>query len=385
MSQAPPLDVLDAVRNRYSQGAREFVPELCCPVDYDASLLEVLPEEILERDYGCGDPSRFCRPGDRVLDLGSGAGKICYMASQLVGEKGHVIGVDTTPEMLELARSHQDGIARRIGWKNTEFQNGVIQDLALDRDKLGAFLAEHPVRNLADLAALEAETQRLRKEEPMIADGSIDLVLSNCVLNLIDNADKQKLFREIHRVLKRGGRCAISDIVSDQDVPEKLRGSAELWSGCISGAIREDRFLQAFSDAGLYGVEIVAYQEKAWAIVEGTEFRSMTVVAHKGKEGACYEHNEAVIYKGPWKQVIDDDGHVFRRGERSAVCRKTFGIMRSEPYAPSMLPIPPLAEIATEDAGVFACSTTRRRDPRETKTGVIRENVAPGCDDESCC
>ena len=116
MSQAPPLDVLDAVRNRYSQGAREFVPELCCPVDYDASLLEVLPEEILERDYGCGDPSRFCRPGDRVLDLGSGAGKICYMASQLVGEKGHVIGVDTTPEMLELARSHQDGIARRIGW-----------------------------------------------------------------------------------------------------------------------------------------------------------------------------------------------------------------------------------------------------------------------------
>jgi SAM-dependent methyltransferase len=287
--------------------------------------------------------------------------------------------------MLELARSHQDGIARRIGWKNTEFQNGLIQDLALDRDKLGAFLAEHPVRNLADLAALEAETQRLRKEEPMNPDGSIDLVLSNCVLNLIDNADKQKLFREIHRVLKRGGRCAISDIVSDQDVPEELRGSAELWSGCISGAMREDRFLQAFSDAGLYGVEIVAYQEKAWAIVEGVEFRSMTVVAQKGKEGACYEHNEAVIYKGPWKQVIDDDGHVFRRGERSAVCRKTFGIMRSEPYAPSMLPIPPLAEIATEDAGLFTCSTTRRRDPQETKTGVIRENVAPGCDDESCC
>ncbi len=385
MSDSPTLDVMDAVRTRYSQGATERVPELCCPVDYDASLLEVLPDEIIERDYGCGDPSRFCRPGDRVLDLGSGAGKICYMASQLVGAEGHVIGVDTTPDMLALAREHSETIGKQIGWTNTEFRNGTIQDLALDRDKLGAWVAKHPVDGLEGLEALEAEAQRLRKEEAMIPDGSIDLVLSNCVLNLIENDDKERLFREIHRVLKRGGRCAISDIVSDEDVPEELQKNPELWSGCISGAMREDRFLQAFADAGLYGVEIAAYQEKAWAIVDGIEFRSMTVVAHKGKEGPCWEHNEALIYKGPWKQVIDDDGHVFRRGERSAVCHKTFGLMQSEPYASSMLPVPPLSPIPGQDAGVFSCNGTRRRDPEETKTGVIRENVAPGCDDDACC
>ena len=90
-------DVLDAVRARYATGAQTQVPELCCPVDYDASLLAVLPSEIVERDYGCGDPSRFARPGDRVLDLGSGGGKICYMASQIVGAEGRVIGVDATP------------------------------------------------------------------------------------------------------------------------------------------------------------------------------------------------------------------------------------------------------------------------------------------------
>ena len=113
---ASTLDVLDAVQERYSKGARAQVPELCCPVDYDASLLEVLPEEIIERDYGCGDPSRFVRPGETVLDLGAGAGKICYMASQLVGSEGRVIGVDATADMLALGLygGARAALARRV-------------------------------------------------------------------------------------------------------------------------------------------------------------------------------------------------------------------------------------------------------------------------------
>ena len=381
-SETSSIDVLDAVRTRYGQGAQNQVPELCCPVDYDTSLLEVLPQEIIDRDYGCGDPSRFVRRGETVLDLGSGGGKICYMASQLVGAEGRVIGVDTTPEMLELSRKYTAEIGQRIGWENVEFRNGFIQDLALNRDKLASWLQEHPVRGLEDMQALEAEMQRLRNEEPMIADESVDLVLSNCVLNLVDNGEKERMFREIHRVLKRGGRCAISDIVSDEDVPDHLQRDAELWSGCISGAMREDRFLQAFADAGLYGVTTAAYQKEAWAVVEGIEFRSMTVVAYKGKEGPCWEHNEAVSYNGPWKQVVDDDGHVFRRGERTAVCRKTYEILTREPYAGSMTTIDPLVEVTASEALPFDCEGTRRRDPAETKRGVIREDVAPGAD---CC
>jgi SAM-dependent methyltransferase len=376
------LDVLDAVRSRYGQGARAQVPELCCPVDYDASLLKVLPDEIIERDYGCGDPSRFVKPGDTVLDLGSGGGKICYMASQIAGAKGRVIGVDATPEMLALARKWQDEVGRSIGFHNVEFRSGAIQDLALDRDKLADWLASHPVQDLAGLEQMETEARRLRTEEPMIADESVDLVLSNCVLNLVDNGDKQQLFAEIHRVLKRGGRCAISDIVSDEDVPAHLQADPELWSGCISGAMREDRFLQAFADAGLYGVEIAAFQEEPWAVVEGIEFRSITVVAHKGKEGACREHNEAVIYRGPWKEVVDDDGHRFLRGERSAVCRKTYELLTRAPYAEAMQKIPPLSEVAVADAVSFDCIGVRRREPGETKHGVVRKDVAPGAD---CC
>ena len=384
------LDVLDAVRSRYGEGARRQIPELCCAVDYPTRLLEVLPEEIVERDYGCGDPSRFVRAGDTVLDLGSGSGKICYMASQLVGERGRVIGVDATDEMLALARRWRREVGERIGWQNVEFRNGHIEDLRLDRDLLAAWLEKNPVRTLADAERLEAEATRLRREAPLIPDASVDLVLSNCVLNLVDNGQKVRLFSEIHRVLRRGGRCAISDIVSDEDVPAELQADAELWSGCISGAMREDRFLQAFADAGLYGVEMVAYQEEPWAIVEGIEFRPVTVVAHKGKEGPCLEHNEAVIYNGPWRQVVDDDGHVLRRGERTAVCRKTFGILTGEPYAGEVTPVAPLIEVAPEEARPFECQGPRRRDPAETKHGVIREDVAPGSEcctpgDGACC
>ncbi len=381
------LGVDEAVRQRYAEGATRVVPELCCPVDYDASLLAVLPKEILERDYGCGDPSRFVRREDVVLDLGSGAGKICYMASQLAGPEGRVIGVDTTAEMLALARRYQDELGERIGWRNTQFLHGRIQDLRLDLDALGAWLAAHPVRTVADVAALRAEEARLRAEQPLVPDASVDLVLSNCVLNLVDNRDKRALFEEVHRVLRRGGRCAISDIVSDEDVPERLQADPELWSGCISGAMREDRFLQAFADAGLYGVELVTRQSEPWAVVEGIEFRSVTVVAHKGKEGACKDHGEALIYKGPWKQVVDDDGHVLKRGQRTAVCRKTHDLLTRGPYAGRCGSIAPLGPISARDALDFDCRRPSLRSPAETKRGGVREDVAPGasCDPAGGC
>jgi SAM-dependent methyltransferase len=387
-NQGAPFQVLDAVKERYAKGAQAPQPALCCPVTYDARYLAALPPEILERDYGCGDPSRFVRPGDTVLDLGSGAGKICYIASQIAGPEGRVIGVDTTPEMLALARAHRQAIGERIGWHNVEFRRGHIQDLRLDLERLDAYLTAHPACDLASFERLRVERRRLRREQPLIPDASVDLVLSNCVLNLVDNKDKEKLFLEIERVLKPGGRCAISDIVCDEDVPEELQRDPELWSGCISGALREDRFLDAFAEVGLHGIAVAAYQKEPWAVVQGIEFRSMTVVAHKGKRGPCMEHNQALIYNGPFREVSDDDGHVFRRGERTAVCQKTFRLLTREPYAGAFTPIEPLQAIEPEDARPFACQGGRRREPAETKHGVQRADLAPGVACEpggNCC
>jgi hypothetical protein len=169
------------------------------------------------------------------------------------------------------------------------------------------------------------------------------------------------------RVTRRGGRVAISDIVSDEDAPEDLLRDPELWSGCVSGAYREDAFLEAFDRAGFYGMEIVNRDERPWRTARGIEFRSITVVARKGKQGPCWERNQAVIYRGPWRKVIDDDGHALERGRRMAVCDKTFQIYTREPYARDIIPVEPFENIPLEQASAFDCKRSTFRRPRETK------------------
>jgi ubiquinone/menaquinone biosynthesis C-methylase UbiE len=361
------FDVESAVRERYEAAANEKELALCCPVDYDPEFLRVLPAEIIERDYGCGDPSKFVRAGETVLDLGSGGGKICYIASQIVGAAGRVVGVDTNKEMLALAEKYRRQIGERIGFQNTEFRYGKIQDLQLDLSLVDEYLNQNPIREAADLTAYEAFLNQIKSEKPLVADESIDVVLSNCVLNLVKSEDKKQLFSEMFRVLRRGGRAVISDIVADEDVPAHLQNDPALWSGCISGAFGEEAFLEAFENAGFYGMEIVKRDEQPWRTVEGIEFRSMTVVAYKGKQGACLERNQAVIYKGPWKKVIDDDGHVLERGARMAVCEKTFQIYNREPYQKDIIAVEPLESVPLEEATEFDCRRTAKRHPRETK------------------
>ncbi|MHC4875412.1 MAG: methyltransferase domain-containing protein [Planctomycetota bacterium] len=378
-----PLNVEEAVRSRYSAAAQEQEAALCCPVEYDAHYLEMIPQEIIERDYGCGDPSQYVEPGDTVLDLGSGGGKICYIAAQVVGAQGRVIGVDLNDEMLGLARSYQPQMAEKIGYSNVEFHKGRIQDLKLSLDQLELYLAENPVRSSADWLNVEAHAQLLRDSHPMVAADSVDVIVSNCVLNLVRNDDRRQLFTEMHRVLKRGGRAVISDIVSDETVPESLRNDPKLWSGCMSGAFREDEFLQAFEDAGFYGIEIVKRQEEPWAVVDGIEFRSVTVRAWKGKDGPCLDRKQAVIYTGPWKTVTDDDGHKLIRGQRMAVCDKTFQLYTHSPYAGSIIPVAPAEQIPLDAAEPFDCHRTATRDPRETKkSSAVSLTVLPA---EDCC
>ncbi|REJ70166.1 MAG: methyltransferase domain-containing protein [Planctomycetota bacterium] len=383
-----PLDVEGAVHDRYTAAAQQAEQSLCCPVDYDPKYLEVLPRELLERDYGCGNPSRYLQPGETVLDLGSGGGKICYIAAQVVGAEGRVIGVDVNDEMLGLARRFQPEISTALGYDNTEFRKGRIQDLALDLERFESYLAENAIRGSNDWLRAEAVARELREQEPMIASDSVDVVVSNCVLNLVRREHRQQLFAEMFRVLKRGGRVVISDIVSDEPVPQRLQDDPQLWSGCLSGAFVEDELLRTFEEQGFYGVELVARQDDAWATIEGLEFRSVTVRAYKGKQGACLDHNQAVIYKGPWRSVTDDDGHVLRRGERMAVCEKTFNIYTRAPYAEDILPVPPHEEVAADEAPEFDCRRNAVRSPSETKGQGFRQTQLPSsdcCGPDSCC
>jgi SAM-dependent methyltransferase len=214
---------------------------------------------------------------------------------------------------------------------------------------------------------MQARGRTLRTEKPLVSDESVDVVVSNCVLNLVENGQKRQMFEEIYRVLKDGGRAVISDIVSDEPVPVEMQKDADLWSGCISGALTEKGFLEAFEGAGFHGIRILERAVEPWRTVKGIEFRSLTVEAFKGKEGPCLERLQAVIYKGPFKEVLDDDDHRIVRGERYAVCDKTYRLFQQEPYRGVFEFVEPLEEIPRDEAGTFDCSRNSTRHPRETK------------------
>lgn len=356
-----------AVKERYANASKTQEAALCCPVDYDPQYLAAIPSEVIERDYGCGDPSKYLRSGEVVLDLGSGTGKICFIASQVVGSTGKVIGVDMTDDMLEVARHNAPVVAKSIGYANVEFRKGRIQDLALDLEVLDAELKKRPITDAASFLAADELAADLRVKHPLVASDSVDVVVSNCVLNLVEPDAKTDMFHEIFRVLKLGGRAVISDIVADEPVPEHLQNDPQLWSGCISGALTEEGFLKAFEDAGFYGIEVLKFDIQPWQTVEGIEFRSMTLQAYKGKQGPCVERNQAVVYRGPFKEVLDDDGHRMERGVRYAVCDKTYNLYKKAPYYGNFDFIEPLNEIPVAEAAPFDCKRNTRRHPKETK------------------
>src|SRR5262245_3070564 len=381
-----PLNTEATVKQRYAAAAKSAEAALCCPIEYERKYLEVIPQEVVERDYGCGDPSNHLHAGETVLDLGSGAGKICFIAAQIVGPSGRVIGVDMTDEMLAVARRNAPIVAERLGYANVQFRKGRIQDLALDLERFEVELKSNPIQSSDSFLATEARAEELRITQPLVPDDSIDVVISNCVLNLVETRAKSQLFAEIFRVLRKGGRAVISDIVSDEPVPGSLQNDPMLWSGCISGALTEEGFLQAFLDAGFYGVQILKRDTTPWRTVEGIEFRSITIEAFKGKQGRCFERNQAVIYKGPFKEVCDDDDHRFKRGQRHAVCDKTYQLLKKKPYRDSFEFVDPRVEIPLEQAKPFDCSRTAPRHPKEIKGEAYHATTIPSqcCDGGSC-
>ncbi len=383
IEQDPNLNIETCVADRYSSAAEAREEALCCPVQYKPELLEVIPDEIIQRDYGCGDPSPFVKPGDTVLDLGSGGGKLCYIAAQIVGKAGKVIGVDCNEEMLGLARQYQSQVAKTIGYDVVSFRCGVIQNLGLDLELFQSELKKLESDGLANILDRRRLEQKLQTEQPMIESNSVDCVVSNCVLNLVRPEDRQQLFAELFRVLKVGGRAAISDIVSDETVPEHLQNNADLWSGCISGAWREDEFLAEFKAAGFEGMHLVKRESEPWQTVEGIEFRSVTIVAYKPDPSPCLEQNQAVIYKGPFSKVEDDDGHVFYRGKAMAICGRTFESLNREPFADQFYSVDPIEVIAAESAEPFACGPMRFRHPRESK-GLDYDVTETSCGDDCC-
>ena len=246
------LNHKEAIQNRYGSAAIVKESCLCTPVSFNPKYLDAIPREVIERDYGCGDPTKYVKNNDIVLDLGSGSGKNAFICAQIVGRTGKIIGVDQNKDMLNLSRRSIEYVANKIGYKNTQFIEGSIEKL----DELN------------------------NENQPIIKSSSIDIILSNCVLNLVTPESRKSLLNNIKRVLKAKGRIAISDIVSNKKVPLSLQNDPDLWSGCISGAWYEPEFISDFKEIGFKNLKFAERSSEPWKIIEDIEFRTVTLVGN---------------------------------------------------------------------------------------------------------
>ncbi len=279
----------------YGQAAEQPQAELCCPTKYDPDEVGHIPQDVLDRFYGCGSPVTAARPqpGEVYVDLGSGAGIDCFIAAKHVGPTGRVIGVDMTDQMLAVANAHRASVAGALGYDVVEFRKGYLE-------------------------AIPVEAKRA------------DVVTSNCVINL--SPDKPKVFAELWRILKDHGRAVIADIVSDREVPPRLKVNEQLWGECIVGALTEEQFLAMLEQAGFYGLS--ALKKAFWKSIEGFNFFSVTVQGFKfEKTQGCTFIGQQAIYRGPFQAVLDEEGHCFPRNVPVQVCADTAGKLAQPPYA----------------------------------------------------
>ena len=246
------LNHKEAIQKRYGAAAIEKESCLCTPVSFNPIYLDPIPQAVIEKDYGCGDPTKWVRKNDVVLDLGSGSGKNAFICAQIVGREGKIIGVDQNSDMLNLARNSIKEFSTKVGYENTQFIEGSIEKL----DEL----------NL--------------NNQPIIKTSSIDIILSNCVLNLVDPKARKNLLKNIKRVLRDKGRIAISDIVANKKVPLRLQNDSNLWSGCISGAWYEPELISDFSSLGFKNLKFAERSEEPWKIIEDIEFRTITLTGN---------------------------------------------------------------------------------------------------------
>jgi ubiquinone/menaquinone biosynthesis C-methylase UbiE len=295
-------------------GSADLQTNACCTPDempdHVKAVLSRIHDEVLMRYYGCGLIAPLSLTGMRILDLGSGAGRDVYALSQMVGETGFVVGVDMTEEQLDVARAYQDYHAKEFGFakSNVEFHHGYIEEL----DKLP------------------------------FEDGSFDIIVSNCVLNLA--MDKEAVLRQAHRLLKTGGEMYFSDVYADRRIPDVLRADPVLYGECLSGALYWNDFEYMSRAAGFADPRLVthrpltienkALEEKVAPI----QFTSATYRLFKlDLEPECEDYGQAVIYKGTVPHAphvfVLDGGHAIETGKVFPVCGNTWKMLKDTRFA----------------------------------------------------
>jgi 7,8-dihydro-6-hydroxymethylpterin dimethyltransferase len=308
------------VKKFYSQAAASTNEDIMNPFAPEQSEQSFIPDESKSRSYGCGSPvsDAEIKIGETLVDLGSGSGVECFMASAKTGSTGKVYGIDMTDTMLNLAKKSQARVAKELGYNNTEFLKGFLEKIPLPEQ-------------------------------------SANIVISNCVINL--SPDKRMTFEEIFRVLKPGGRLVISDIVTDKPVPAALKNHARLRGECLGGAMQQEALLDMLRGAGFTDIRLIKrfpYRREG-----GMDFFSLTYSAFKVQEPEEVE----VIYQGPYSSVITDQGQMLLKGQRRKI---KIGALKDLEDASLLIIDPKGAVINSLESSNCCCPSSSGEPQKET-------------------
>lgn len=312
--------------------------DACCVAEYDPALMRPITDEVKEKRYGCGSPIPDLAEGRTVLDLGCGAGIDVFIAAQLVGPSGRAIGVDMTAEQLAVARRNVEPIMKNLGFArpNVEFLEGRIEEIPVESH-------------------------------------SVDVVISNCVINLSNH--KQRVFEEIRRVLKPGGEFLIADIVADRRIPARLASDARLFSECLTGAAYAQDLRRTMQAAGFQDVRTVSTR-RLGDVIEGIHFDSVKLRGFKLElEDTCEDYGQVAVYRGTIPGMKDgyvlDRGHVFTSGMPMRVCKNTADMLLGSRLAPHFAVSAEMFHM-----GLFDCGPSGEADG---------DDAAGACGPTSCC
>lgn len=341
---------LESVKEYYGKilsTSQDLKTNACCLADAaPKKMREILKEihpEVIEKFYGCGSPIPNDLEGKTVLDLGSGSGRDCFILSKLVGPNGKVIGVDMTDEQIEVAKKFINYHTDKFGYKssNVEFRKGYIEDL----------------------------------EEAGIASSSIDVVISNCVINL--SPSKERVFLEIFRVLKPGGELYFSDVFSSRRIPTELVQNSVLMGECLSGALYTEDFRRLLAKSGCQDSRVLAksritiQNDEIEKMVGHIDFYSLTLRAFKlDLEDRCEDYGQFAVYLGtimdsPNSFVLDDH-HLFETNKPMAVCKNTAMMLADTRYGKHFK----IYGDGQTHFGAFDCSTPASSGNSDCATGV---------------
>lgn len=273
------------------------------------------------------------------------------------------------------------------GRRGVRMVAGPPDDYAVDPEAADRDLRANPVGSFEEMRERLAAIDARRREHPLVADGTKTLVIQDLLANRLDQVAFGRALGEGFRVLALDGMLYLTAFLADE--PAAAPGPATVAGGLLRLPM-ELEILDLLRRAGFHGPTLTPLHDAPVLVRGGVEARAFAIRAYKGTAGPCYDQGHAVIYRGPWSQVSDDDGHVYRRGERTAVCRKTYDVLMRAPYAGQFIGLPCYLEPPLSEAPLFDCATPALRDPAVTKGRIPLRAVGDMCCDTSsagggCC